>query len=380
LVTPLSREDRILGSVKPFRLSTPTEISVLRKVFVRISGLKVGQFAENGFGFPFIPFPEIDAQNPNRTKLSPANTSSRFLFHPIYWVDPRITQPTEAEYEDPARWSIRMFYELLSFGLLNPETLQWLNPAMVKGINYTPSDVNNLLNDAPSVLDSVRFHDEDRLPGYSSSEVLDAADVALERVRAIQHREVERSRSLRDAAMRDAAMILGGNDRWAEIFSNFQANAAALDEDRKNGFPISRHVDTMYASKAEVSKYLSSAEDAVVGLSIDLADSASYSNEAVVRFAAIASLIKRGKGLISKTEQQIDEQLRAIFAGDKRVGASNIALQVSSLYSDMVDRLSLAYRNHELNTTGQRVIRSVDERMFDEDARTEQASEKDFTF
>jgi len=379
LVTSLSREDRILGSVKPFRLSSATEISTLRRVFTRISGLNVGQFAENGFGFPFIPFPEIDENKPNRTKLSPANTAERFLFHPIYWIDPRLTAPTDSELSDPARWSIRMFYELLSFGLLNPETLQWLNPAIVKGVSYTPADINSLVNDAPSVLDAVVFRDEDRLPNYSSSDVLEASDTALERIRAIQQREIKRIRSLRATAVADTELILSGRDNWARIFDRLQVVANGIDGARNQGMPMASFVDEIYSAKIDIARYLSSADDAILGLSYELADQVSYSNDSVMRFAAIAALAKRGKGLISRAEASMDEQLESLFQGGNS-SAQALVNQVSSMYSDMIDRLSLAYRNNDLARQGKRVIRSLDEQMFDETQRTQQASERDFNF
>lgn len=379
MVTSLSREDRILGSVKPFRLSSATEIATLRRVFSRISGLSVGQFSENGFGFPFIPFPEIDPTNPDKTKLSPANTAERFLFHPIYWIDPRLTAPTQTELTDPARWSIRMFYELLSFGLLNPETLQWLNPAVVKGVSWTPADINSLLNDAPSILDDVIFRDGDRLPGYSSSDVLEASDTAFERIRAIQQREITRIRSLRKVAMDDSNLILSGQDIWTRLFPRFEKVAREIDEARQQGMPLSSFLDEIYSVKTDIARYLASADDAIMGLTYDIADQVSFSNDAVMRFAAISALVKRGRGLISRAEAEMDEQLNAIFSGTN-VSAMRMVEMVSRMYADMIDRLSLAYRNNELATRGERVIRSIDEQMFDETQRTQQASDSDFQF
>jgi hypothetical protein len=379
LVTSLSREDRILGSVKPFRLSTATEIATLRRVFSRISGLTTGQFAENGFGFPFIPYPEIDPTNPKKTKLSPGNTANRFLFHPIYWIDPRITAPTEAELRDPARWSIRMFYELLSFGLLNPETLQWLNPAVVKGVNYTPADIDSLMNDAASVLDTVVFGDQDRLPGYASSEVLDAADTALERIRAMQQREINRIGSLRETAKTDVEMILNQNDNWGGLYNTLQTIANNIDNARQTGMPISSYIDEIYSVKTQIARYLASADDAIMGLSYDLVDQVSFSNDAVMRFAALSALVKRGKGLISKAEATMDEAIAQIFSGSNG-RAQHVVEVVSNMHADMIDRMSLAYRNDELAKRGNRVIRSVDERMFDETHRTQQASDSDFNF
>lgn len=378
MVTALSREDRVLGSIRPFRLSTSVEIATMRRVFVRLSGLNVGQFAENSFGFPFIPYPEIDPTNVDKVKLSPANTSPAFVFHPIYWIDPRLTAPTEEEFKDPARWSVRMFYELLSFGLLNPETLQWLNPAVVRGVKYSPADIDSFLNSAPSVLDQVVFRDDERIPGYSSSDVLEATEVALERIRAIQQREVSRIRALRNSALADTQAVMSGTDNWRTIYERLAKVATEIDQSRASGMPISSYVDEVYAAKTDVARYLASIDDAILGLSYDIADQSSYSNDAIVKFAAIAALTKRGKGLVSKYESELDNYLANLFTKNPTVDGNSMMVAVVNMYNNVMERLALAYRNFERNQLQQPVIKSIDAQAFSESNRMEQALEDDF--
>lgn len=100
------------------------EVLALAEAYSHHSGLRKEQIAVNSIGFPFIPIPEV-RQSGSRIRLAPRNVTADFIGHPIFWIDPALTARREGESKE--RWSVRMFYVILSFGYWDSETLNWID-------------------------------------------------------------------------------------------------------------------------------------------------------------------------------------------------------------------------------------------------------------
>lgn len=100
------------------------EVLALAEAYSHHSGLDKEQIAVNSIGFPFIPIPEV-RQSGSRIRLAPRNVTADFIGHPIFWIDPALTARREGESKE--RWSVRMFYVIMSFGYWDAETLNWID-------------------------------------------------------------------------------------------------------------------------------------------------------------------------------------------------------------------------------------------------------------
>lgn len=101
----------------------------MTNAFCAESGLETKQLAVNSFGYPFIPIPEV-RRNGDRVRLAPRNANIDFLGHPIYWIDPELSERREGETNE--QWNVRMFYLILSFGMF--DGLEWIDFLTVRGI------------------------------------------------------------------------------------------------------------------------------------------------------------------------------------------------------------------------------------------------------
>lgn len=151
--------------VRPLRISTMQEMLLLEAMMRGTGGLDRNQFAQNPWGFPFIPFPEpAGVFNGHHRVLIPDGTSINIGQHPIYWIDESLTTPTEDEEKDPARWCVRMFYLIMGFGLWTQE-LQWISaPCMKLQVQSIGSvEYENYIKGFESGLSEVRYTVNDLL-------------------------------------------------------------------------------------------------------------------------------------------------------------------------------------------------------------------------
>lgn len=125
-------EDRYSGrsegaalEMRPFRMMTSAERYTVETVMLEMSGLRPGQLAVNSWGFPFIPIPEPRAVSGGVIRNAPSNVNTEYLGHPIYWIDPELTE-YDPEKEPESWWSIRMYYLIQALGYWT-ENHQWVN-------------------------------------------------------------------------------------------------------------------------------------------------------------------------------------------------------------------------------------------------------------
>lgn len=145
-----------LTTTRPFRVvPTPRKIAMAH-MFSERTGLRTDQFAMNSWGFPPMPIPSPTWGN-GRVRLAPPELHSSYMGHPIYWIDPELTQRRDNETLD--MWSIRMYYLILAMGLWhNTEgSAQWVNYPGYKGISWEQSDADayHHVGNPPTVFDQV---------------------------------------------------------------------------------------------------------------------------------------------------------------------------------------------------------------------------------
>lgn len=203
-------ESEDLSLVRPFRLSTLREMIVSRLVFMKSTGLEFSDFSENPWGFPFIPYP---ASNPSRL---PENIDPSWLGHPIFWIDPKITEPTEDEKIDPARWSVRMFFVIMALQLWDESDnrIDWFDAISARGVEPVKDDFQSYRVGADSDLDTVFWDATDMVIPYE--QVLRESERAIKRCTDLQRSEWTRFRTEQITAYADGVRILKDESAFQE--------------------------------------------------------------------------------------------------------------------------------------------------------------------
>lgn len=119
------------------RILSTAEIYALIESFSKQSGLRREQFAVNGWGFPFIPIPEVQSRYAH-LRTVPRDVTKAFMGHPIYWIEPELTKraPGEGEQE----WCIRMFYLIDAMGYWT-EKVEFIDFLKVNGFSFDDAQI-----------------------------------------------------------------------------------------------------------------------------------------------------------------------------------------------------------------------------------------------
>lgn len=210
-----------LSNVRPFRMSTLQEMIVARVSLMRISGMRYKDFAENPWGFPFMPIPRSVARSEVKC-LVPDSVNNTWFGHPVYWIDPDITKPTEEERQDPARWAVRMFYVIMALQLWDTEspTMEWFDALAAKGIRPTVDDIVSYRRGVPSDLDDVRWTTRDMVVPYEEVEA--STRRTLERCGNQQRTQWAQFRTEQLAAYQDGLELLEDSTAWDERLTAIQ--------------------------------------------------------------------------------------------------------------------------------------------------------------
>lgn len=85
------------------------------------SGLLAGEYADNQWGFPFVPFVEARTGETRDVLVqAPPHVELSFLGHPVFWCDPSITAPMAID-GTAERYCLRMYYTLSALGMIRPD-------------------------------------------------------------------------------------------------------------------------------------------------------------------------------------------------------------------------------------------------------------------
>lgn len=127
-------------SSKLFDIRSVPQRVVESRLMEEASGLTPDQFVMGSWALPIIPRP-FDREYSTKVRLAPENVNLSFFGHPIYWIDPKITERRMGESDN--HWLVRMFYVIFALGLWeNPLTNpRWINyPKTVEGVRGYTND------------------------------------------------------------------------------------------------------------------------------------------------------------------------------------------------------------------------------------------------
>lgn len=255
--------------VKPLRISTMQEMLLLEAMMRGTGGLDRGQFAQNPWGFPFIPFPSGSGDYNGSYRIQiPEGTSINIGQHPIFWIDESLTTPTEDEQNDPARWCVRMFYLIMGFGLWS-EDLQWISAPCMKlkvqsigGVEY-----ENYVKGFESSLSDVRYTAEDL---YIPLEAIEhEAKQAIAKCVRLQKASWTAYRTEQLAAYKHSVRLITDPDftPWMKLSDELAEVCGAIGEASAGNESLSLLVDPLYESIGKIISFFDSLEANIVILS-----------------------------------------------------------------------------------------------------------------
>lgn len=357
-----------LSSMRPFRVSSMSELIMARKAVLQSTGLKLGEFAENAWGFPFIPYPAVGKESIDIYRQVPPGIEFGYVGHPIFWVDPKLTRPTIEEQGDPVRWSVRMFYLLLALGMMDGKTLRWFNGPASKNISYNEADFRNYMADYPSSLDSVKITEDDLI--FPMSEVNASTAAALESITTLQDDERIRFTQLQRASLREAQGLINDDPTWNAILkSAIQLSYATSALSAQNG-RISDYVDPLYQLKDQVIEYLGRIESLTLILVVPVLRDAAYTTS---MYSKVVSLSANFESNVVDGQYRIsvEEVLTHLFekGGFREDTADHTILGqvIQQHHAAAVQRLTLAVHNFGRAENGMATYGSASEKdVFDQ--------------
>lgn len=156
--------------------------------FMSLSNLPKHMIAPNGWGYPYIPIPQM-RKGYGRIRLAPQQVSRSFIGHPIYWIEPELTAFRMGE--TLQEWSIRMFYLIDAFGYWT-ENVEFVDYLKVNGFSFTDAQIKtyHLIADDNSETDNYRLLNESDLE-TSLEKVEENYNNALVKCFEIQKKEAE---------------------------------------------------------------------------------------------------------------------------------------------------------------------------------------------
>lgn len=257
-----------LAEVRPFRHNTIQETLMIRVSMMRVSNLYPYQFVESAWGFPVIPLPDDREKKDGSPGLlrAPQNLSIRYVGHPIFWIDPKLTDMSSHEAANRHDWSVRMYYLIMALGLWSPGGSSWLNAPHVKGIRYNNTDFHNFIHGHTSVLDEVMFTESDLL--VPMEEVEKSTQMTIEKLARIEAESRADYHDQQTEAYEKANRLLSpDNLRWSKLEDTIQELSVRLGEAIHNDDPVSVYVEPIYETKRRVVAILSMMETLNVILS-----------------------------------------------------------------------------------------------------------------
>jgi len=357
-----------LAAMRPFRISSINEMILARKAVLQATGLKLGEFSENAWGFPFLPFPvpQLNGSRETGYHQVPRHINMDYFGHPIFWLDPKISAPTEAEQRDPVRWNIRMFYVLLAAGLLDGNTLRWYNAPRSKGLTYTGMDVENYMAEYPSPLDEVVITEEDFL--IPMGQVLEATEAALLEIDGIRRDEAQRVQMLQRQALADAKRMLETNPidaRWQTVRQRAHAVAWNISRSYHENTSRSGFVEEAFAVKDLAIAYLTDMVSTTLTLTIPVVQNLAYTTSMNAKIVSLIGSFKAdiiGGGYETAIQSVITTYFeKGGYAEDSDRMTALLRL-IDTQHQEATAQLDLALTNFGRNERGEAIYTSATEK------------------
>lgn len=218
-----NQEETSSLNIKPFTMVTSAQRTVMERFMEEVSGLGRRDFAVNSWGFPLIPIPRVRRAS-SRTRLAPTDVHESFIGHPIYWINPELTQ-FDPSRETEEEWSIRMFYLILGMGYWT-EDLTWIDYIQYSGLEYDRGDLEayHMLSNPKCKMDELKFLQEDDLL-VPMEDIMDSYRAAIDRCSTELRHDLQEFLNKQAVALSHGKAILG-----------YQAYKPTLSPDDADGF------------------------------------------------------------------------------------------------------------------------------------------------
>lgn len=345
------------------RILSVQETYAVMMDFMARTGLKREQYAPNSWGYPYIPIPEV-RRGYGRVRTAPREVTKSYFGHPIYWIDPALTERRPGEGE--SEWSIRMFFLIDAFGYWNKK-VEFIDFLKVNEFSFSDAQIETYhrIADDGSEVDNYTFLSEKDLD-IPLEEAEKNYEEALEYCMKIQERESRELLRSQSAQYSFAEKALGKNVRqWT---SSFDDEGSIWD--RKFEFPLSEIANTYndrYKNEIQtvtdllketrvlydkLEKVIIRYNHASSILELPVRASIKGNPGGAALIAYMASAMKQAnesdnirKVALAKVDEKIKESLTG---GNKGVGEyDQIIRAMRSAYSTAWNRMRLAFINYQ---------------------------------
>lgn len=359
----------VLERHRPFVVTPIADAILLKEAFERATGLEANKgFIQNPWGFPFQPLPTYqvfeDLPHPH---LVPSNIKLQFFGHPLFWIDTKLTTPTQEEGTDTARWTIRMFYLLLGFGLLDPETLNWFDAPRLRLGAYAGDDIRAYRGGYASVFDDVWFTEADlQIP---LAEINAQTAKAVSKVLDIQRSMRDKFNLLQRSAYNDAKRILNEDPHWTKLKDEGVTLTWNLRSDAMEGRPVSHYTEPIYSNKTRAVEHLSHLAKIAETLSATVMSSEAFTTSMYSKLLHITEYLE-AQGSVTQFDDQLNRLIDEGFRGEggfkeDRVDGTVYSLLLERLYAQVFQSINLATSNWERHQQGKAIHRSISDRDLD---------------
>lgn len=374
------------------RILSTREVYALQEAFSKYSGLRREQFASNSWGFPFIPIPDVSTGF-RKIKTAPENVNKSFFGHPIYWIEPKLTErrPREGEQE----WCIRMFFLIDALGYWNEKT-EFIDFLKLNGYSFEQSQIDtyHLRTDKDSESDAYPLLDEGDLDTPLSDVEKKYNDV---RKRCYKIQKEESYKMLVNQAKQYsfAKKALGGN--VYDKFATYSDPGSLWD--KKFATPLSKLAE-VYDRRAEtgnqkfsdiqkesrkiqnnLEKVVERYNHATSILELPVKSVIKGNPGGDVRISQIATtmtIANRKDNLRATQYKKIDKAVKEAFgSGITGEGGFDVITEaMSTVYARAWNRLRLAFINFDRFRDGERVFNSTTDMQANFDKLTELGRKK----
>ena len=360
---------------KNIRIVPTIEVFALIEGFQNKSGLRRPQFAINGWGFPFIPIPEVKKAY-GHVRLAPRNVSKGFLGHPIYWIDPELTVKKDNESEQ--EWCIRMFYLIDAFGYWDKD-IRWIDYLEINEFSYTSSQIETYhrIADDNAETDGYGFLGENQLD-TSLEDVQEKYDATLAKCFGIQKRESIEMLKSQAKQLFFAEEALGDNvyewsvdyktegGLWDELFiPQLSDIAKTYNERSRSGDQIvsdlQKRTFVIYDNLVDVITRFNHATS-ILELPVKASIKGNPGGAARIAFMASTMAVANSKDNMRRTTlKHLEDGMKESFSrGNIGEGGFDPVLKaMSQEYAKSWNRLRLAYINYRNLQEGKPVFSSV---------------------
>lgn len=360
---------------KNVRIVPTMEVFALIESFQKKTGLGRPQFAINGWGYPFIPIPEVK-KGYGHMRMAPKNVSPNFLGHPIYWIHPELTKKKSNESEQ--EWCIRMFYLIDGFGYWD-EHLRWIDYLEINEFSYSKAQIETYhrIADANAETDSYGLLEEPQLD-ISLDDVQEKYNQALVKCFGIQKREsIEMLKSqgkqlffaqeaLGDRVYEWSVDYKSEDGLWSKAFLPHLTEIAETynrrsEEGNEIVSDLQKKTRKIYDALVDVIVRFNHATS-ILELPVKASIKGNPGGAARIAFIASSMAIANSQDNLRKTTlKYLEEGMRESFSrGNIGVGGFDPVLEsMSKEYAKAWNRLRLAYINYKNLQEGKQVFSSV---------------------